>query len=609
MPGIGINIGIQRCHGQSWSSYWATLTPKPLLAYGISETQIDLSVTDVFSGKAKLAWYGSNDGITYLLLTTTAKSILVYSETGLTANTFRYYKVRAEQGSNHSLWSNVAFAATWTTEYNTLSLALTGTKPSVALASKQNLFFNRLKGNNSYSRDTYSKFICAIWYNSGMPTDSDTLFWINNVARKATLSASPPTYVLGKGWTGIAANHTYIDTTFNPSTDGSTKFTGNDASFGLFFGNSRYATYTWGDGGFDLGGNYLAPRISNAPAKMYTAINNVTGKVTSLGIDTIKGFTIVSRVASNLYNIYKDKDLLNTATEVSSALKNITNYDLADKKVASVVEWGGDTVGFRFFASSFDQTDVDVICDAMDEFLDDGLTETWQGSGVCLTFDDYIHIDNWVIYDAVLKETYNWKASFSIGPATQADLTAAKRQLKSLMLNGHEICNHTVNHIDWQTYLLTHTVTEFYNAEIDPLQTSFQNVFGWKPKTFCYAQLPDHDASLDSYVLSHGGFTKVRPGLTAAEENDWENNALVYQNNSNRVIWEMNLNHFSGVVADILAAIDYAQSQNAILVIYNHAIATSDDIDKTNITTLNAICARVISNGMKFYRLKDIPVT
>ena len=80
----GHGVGLQLAPGNaansfSWNQYWTNMIPMPLLAYGTSETNIALSVTDVFSGKAKMAWYGSDDGVTYSKLSTTGKGIVAYN--------------------------------------------------------------------------------------------------------------------------------------------------------------------------------------------------------------------------------------------------------------------------------------------------------------------------------------------------------------------------------------------------------------------------------------------------------------------------------------------------------------------------------------------------
>ena len=81
--------------GGSGSRYWATRYPSGLTATVISSTQIDLSWTN--NGTADYTGVSierSTDGINYSEITTVAAGSTSYSNTGLTAGTLYYYRIR-----------------------------------------------------------------------------------------------------------------------------------------------------------------------------------------------------------------------------------------------------------------------------------------------------------------------------------------------------------------------------------------------------------------------------------------------------------------------------------------------------------------------------------
>ena len=361
MPAIGIGTGIGFGGGVTWKSYYNYMTPMPLVAYGTGETTMALSVTDVFSGKVALSWYRSTDGSNYSKITTTAKGVLTYSDSGLTAGTLYYYKCRAEQGSNYSQWSNVASTPTWVAEYTRLYNAFTGTKPSAAIASAQNRWLY-----NGTVHGWLAKAIHINAYAIGTPTAADALLWVNNPARSAVLhgTGGNPTYDPILGFTGDVAHSAYIDTTFNPSVDGGALFTRNDAGIVRMITNNRTAANTE-----SVGINGGTSNVGIAPkydAGGYMSLNGAWKTFTSS--DTNHMYSVV-RASSTQIRIYTDRDQGGLVADNSVALTNWTVFDLAASQSAGTPLAGSyspDTVGLTMHTSSLTQTDVNNICDDWD---------------------------------------------------------------------------------------------------------------------------------------------------------------------------------------------------------------------------------------------------
>jgi hypothetical protein len=108
--------------------------PSDLIATAVSSTQIDLSWTDNSSNETAFEVYSStNSGGTFTLIHTTAlDNITSYSNTGLTAATAYYYKVRAINADGETAFTSEASA---TTQSGTVPIAPTTLATTSATSS------------------------------------------------------------------------------------------------------------------------------------------------------------------------------------------------------------------------------------------------------------------------------------------------------------------------------------------------------------------------------------------------------------------------------------------------------------------------------------------
>lgn len=255
------------------------------------------------------------------------------------------------------------------TEYSTLLAALTGTTPSLAIRRGQNEFIKYLKGGNSDSRNTWAKLACIIPTMAGMPTDTDSLFWWNDPTRKATLSGTPPTYLLGQGWYGNGSS-SYIDTTFNPSSDGGELYTQDNNSSGFLFTNHREAHNDTKSGLIDSSNN------GTTCEPHYGAVGNLKIRVqgaeinTSVTLRSDQLFTLSRHSATHIY-YYSNKIASAETANDSTALINGSVALLAVNKVGTGYQnYMIDTIGLYYAGASLDQTDVNVINDGLRLLVD-----------------------------------------------------------------------------------------------------------------------------------------------------------------------------------------------------------------------------------------------
>ncbi len=342
---------IFRGSGQLWQSYW-----KSLISATVENAQPTHVVLTFPSAKTSLiasdftiaGFTISSASWTGAVLTLVLSTAVVYGDSLVV--TF------VTTGQTKSVTNNVSATA----EYQAILAVLTGTIPNIQTRRAQNEFVKYIKGGNPDLRNVLAKLACIIPYMWGMPTASDSLFWLNNPARKATLSVTPPTYTKNKGFTGdgVAA---YIDTTFNPSVDGEDLYTQNDNCQGYWFLNERTTDALLGSG--IVGGMGVFPLHNGS---VYAYVQGGGGYLASPSPSvTTKGLFTAVRTSATLINGYFNKTIFGAdLTKASAALQNLTAFNLAMNNAGNPTYYQSETIGLVYYGSSLDATDVKVIVDA-----------------------------------------------------------------------------------------------------------------------------------------------------------------------------------------------------------------------------------------------------
>jgi hypothetical protein len=124
LPGITYYYRVRAYNGTGDSAYSNTasattfLLPPPLAppsnltATAVSSSQINLAWTDNSSSETGFRIARSTDGLVWLPIGTTAANVVSYNNTGLSASTLYYYRVRARSAIGDSANSNTASAIT-----------------------------------------------------------------------------------------------------------------------------------------------------------------------------------------------------------------------------------------------------------------------------------------------------------------------------------------------------------------------------------------------------------------------------------------------------------------------------------------------------------------
>jgi len=101
----------------AWSNVAATTTALPaaptgLGASAVSSSRIDLSWLDNSHNESEFKIFRSLDGVTFTLLAKVGRDVTSYSDTGLSAGTTYWYRVRAWNGVGDTIWSNTISRST-----------------------------------------------------------------------------------------------------------------------------------------------------------------------------------------------------------------------------------------------------------------------------------------------------------------------------------------------------------------------------------------------------------------------------------------------------------------------------------------------------------------
>ena len=112
---MSLKIGIGRLPiGSGGGSAGPNGAPSGLTLTVLSDTSIKLDWTAGSTNQDGHSIERSTDGVTYAEITTVLGATVTYSNTGLTAATLYYYRVRAYKGALYSVYSNVVYDVTGT---------------------------------------------------------------------------------------------------------------------------------------------------------------------------------------------------------------------------------------------------------------------------------------------------------------------------------------------------------------------------------------------------------------------------------------------------------------------------------------------------------------
>lgn len=189
--------------------------------------------------------------------------------------------------------------------------------------------------------------------------------------------------------------------------------------------------------------------------------------------------------------------------------------------------------------------------------------------GLVLTADDG-YVSEWYEYLDFLN-SFNSKISFYI--TNYSNLSSLdKVKLSRIDSMGHEVEFHGTNHVNFQNYILEHSIEDYLKYEIeDGLSALTQD--GYNIKHFAYPYGPSN-REIDSILIKY--FTSVRKVTRIPGNKKLKRSESVYYDVpvKEKIIRSTGIDNYYNIPEnDIFEALDKAKAQNKILMLYCHRLS------------------------------------
>jgi peptidoglycan/xylan/chitin deacetylase (PgdA/CDA1 family) len=234
------------------------------------------------------------------------------------------------------------------------------------------------------------------------------------------------------------------------------------------------------------------------------------------------------------------------------------------------------------------ETGFDIALDKSTDNPDSGVALTNLDPGIALTFDD-AYFDEWIEMLPILNK-YKAKVTFFISLNYPKRDKNNKIKILKLYNEGNEIGLHTMNHPHLSSYLINHSLIDYYKNEILP-EVRLLNSLGISPSSFSY---PYGQHNAESNRLLSQYFNKIRCMYGPANIKKVD-----------KVIGASLI--MSTRLKDYKDEILFARLDSSIWVLAEHRpVKKSAGDDTFTYSMLDSICKFVSEQNMRFYCLREI---
>ncbi|MES2937900.1 MAG: polysaccharide deacetylase family protein [Pseudomonadota bacterium] len=222
-----------------------------------------------------------------------------------------------------------------------------------------------------------------------------------------------------------------------------------------------------------------------------------------------------------------------------------------------------------------------------------------SSGGVCLSYDDWF-VDEWSAA-APIFEHYGARATFYV--ARMESLTPRQiDKLLDLQKRGHEIGSHTSSHAKAASYLLTRTVEQYMNEEVDR-GLAFLRSRGFKVTSFAY---PHHEfvTMLDPLLLERFDILRYRWDGPLLQDRLYEPGTVRVVN----VAGSLDLTGTKVSSADTDAILRAAQQAQRVAVFCGHNIGSAGPKGTHYCTQadLETFIADIARRDLKFHCVREM---
>lgn len=327
----------------------------PIFFAGTSKYKIEsptyLNYTDVSTTSVNLSWSNNSvkaffsierslDGISFTEIGTSTSS--TYNDSGLSASTAYYYRVRMKSSTFLSTYSNILYVKTTNTYSETLTtrMSVAGNAAPAFNKSVYALGIKKLVDNGIFSQSDFFNLFSAHGEVSALLNWISTSFNSNK--------GGTPTFTANRGYKGNGTNG-YIRTAYNPFAN----------HVNLLENNGTVSVFTLdhtteNPALFEANSDSYAKRIlinpKNASNVYSVKYNNSTLTTGTPPTNTIGLHTLV-RTSSTAFSYYFNGVLVNSFTNTSAGLPNGDFYALASELSGTVSTFSTRQVAMIFAGS------------------------------------------------------------------------------------------------------------------------------------------------------------------------------------------------------------------------------------------------------------------
>jgi len=224
--------------------------------------------------------------------------------------------------------------------------------------------------------------------------------------------------------------------------------------------------------------------------------------------------------------------------------------------------------------------------------------------GIALSWDDVGSIDPCYQYISIFQK-YNATSTINVNTLSGSTQSTIDH-LNALHADGWEIAAHGQNHADSIAFLNNYSSTEWLNKEIFPNIAEI-NGYGYTAHSFAYPYSERNEAT-DALLVPY--FRTIRStAFETMEGMDVNKSGAYYKWDDTQVLYAVEIDDKSNATLEsIQYGIDYAINNGYVLLLYGHAITSSDSPAEyqTSISRLDSILNYTYQKGGKFYHLEDL---
>ncbi len=223
-----------------------------------------------------------------------------------------------------------------------------------------------------------------------------------------------------------------------------------------------------------------------------------------------------------------------------------------------------------------------------------------EKGGVVLSFDD-LSVEGWYAAHLDIFEPRGVKATFYLTHLFKLEEDSESlEKLLQMQDYGHEMANHTMNHLNLKEFLLKNTLEEYLEKEVDSVY-ELGKFLGLNLLSFSY---PFGVGTENADMLLLEKYSSVRYTGTLTSKS----NRIFTDNICERILSAGSLDFRRGVSKkDITEVLKRAKNENLIVLMYGHSIAVEEPSNySVSYEMLNHLIDEAERLNLEFFTVSEV---